>query len=102
MTALAFLRFLTNPRIVGSAVLDGGGAWRAMRTWLSTPGVQWLDEPAALDQLLGHWSAELDIRGADWNDAYLAAFASTSGCRLVAFDGDYVRFPSLKFLHLSP
>jgi predicted nucleic acid-binding protein len=37
-----------------------------------------------------------------WTDAYLAAFAITSGSRLVSFDADFARFPGLHFLHLKP
>ena len=36
-----------------------------------------------------------------WTDAYLAAFAITTGCRLVSFDADFQRFPALLLLHLN-
>ena len=100
ITALALLRHLTNPRILGEAALDGGAAWQALQTWLSTPRVVLLEEPASLDEFLGRWSDTLDVRGGQWNDAYLAAFAMASGCRLVAFDSDFRRYPGLAFLHL--
>lgn len=102
VTALALLRHLTNPRIMGESVLEGKAAWSAITTWLAVPGVLMLAEPPGLDDLLGHWSAEMDLRAGLWTDAYLAAFAAASGCRLVAFDGDFRRFPGLSFLHLVP
>lgn len=34
VTALAFLRHLTNRRVLGKAALDGAAAWRALATWL--------------------------------------------------------------------
>jgi len=37
VTALALLRHLSNPRILGEAALDGGAAWRALETWLALP-----------------------------------------------------------------
>ncbi len=56
VTALAFLRHITNPRIMGPAALDGAGAWRALETWLAVPGIVMRDEPAGLDEWLRRWS----------------------------------------------
>jgi len=100
VTALALLRLLTNPRIFGEAALDGGTAWRALETWLALPQITLLGEPAGLDELLGQWAGQLDLRAGKWTDAYLAAFAAASDCRLVAFDGDFHRYPGVEFLHL--
>jgi hypothetical protein len=101
LTALALLRHLTNPRILGEATLDGGAGWRALATWLALPRVTVLQEPAGLDELLARWSGEHNLRGGQWTDAYLAAFAAASGCRLVAFDGDFRRYLGVEFLHLT-
>jgi len=100
ITALALLRHLTSPRILGEAALDGRGAWRALETWLALPQIALLGEPAGLDELLGQWAGQLDLRAGKWTDAYLAAFAAASGCRLVAFDRDFDRYPAVEFLHL--
>lgn len=51
---------------------------------------------------LAEWSGSLDVRGGQWTDAYLAAFAAAGGHRLVAFDADFSRYPGLAFLHLRP
>lgn len=102
VTALALLRHLTNPRVLGEAALDGGAAWRALRTWLALPHIILLAEPAGLDELLAQWAGKLDLRAGQWTDAYLAAFAVASGCRLVGFDGDFHRYPAVEFLHLRP
>ena len=101
VTALALLRLLTNPRVLGDAVLDGAVAWEALETWLATPRVTYLPESAGLDQVLGGWASEIDIRGGHWTDAYLAAFAVSSGSRLVTFDTDFGRFGGLPLLHLA-
>ena len=61
-----------------------------------------LAEPAGLDELLGRWSGELDLRTGNWTDAYLAAFALAGECRLVAFDGDFRRYRGIQLLHLTP
>jgi len=100
ITALALLRLLTNPKILGEATLDGGAAWRALETWLALPQITLLGEPAGLDELLGQWAGQLDLRAGKWTDAYLAAFAAASDCRLVAFDSDFHRYPGVEFLHL--
>jgi toxin-antitoxin system PIN domain toxin len=100
VTGLALLRHLTSQRILGDAVLDGAAAWRALQTWLAIPQITLLDEPAGVDELLGQWAMQLDLRGGNWTDAYIAAFATASGCRLVAFDADFHRYPGIQFLHL--
>lgn len=100
VTSLALLRYLSNRKILAEAALGGAAAWLALRTWLATPGVVMLEEPPGLDDVLERWSGELAISGGHWTDAYLAAFAVASGCRLVSFDGDFARYPGLDFLHL--
>ena len=86
MTSLALLRLLTNARVMGEAVLTGGDAWTALATWRASARVVTLPEPVGLDEVLGRIAQQVDVRGADWTDAYLAAFAIASGCRLVSFD----------------
>jgi toxin-antitoxin system PIN domain toxin len=50
-----------------------------------------------------HWGIfsklcrEADARGNLVPDAYLAAIAIESGCEWISTDGDYVRFPGLKW-----
>ncbi len=101
VTALALLRHLTHTTILGNAALDGGAAWKALETWLAVPQVSFIPEPPGVDELLAEWAGKLNLRGGNWTDAYLAAFAAASGCRLVAFDDDFNRFPGLEFLHLT-
>ncbi|HKW18140.1 MAG TPA: TA system VapC family ribonuclease toxin [Terriglobales bacterium] len=102
ITALALLRHLSNRRILDDRALNGTAAWQALETWLDVPHVILLSEPAGVDELLRQWSAQFDLRSGMWSDAYLAAFAIASGCRLVAFDGDFQRFPGVNFLRLVP
>jgi toxin-antitoxin system PIN domain toxin len=101
MTSLALLRLLTNVHVMGEAVLTGHEAWQAMETWRASPRVTFLPEPAGLDEVLGRWARELDIRGGGWTDAYLAAFAAAAGSRLVTFDSDFGRFAGLPWLLLD-
>jgi predicted nucleic acid-binding protein len=92
---------LTTARILGEVALDGRAAWRALETWLAVPHVTLLPEPPGVEELLAQWSTHLDLRGGHWTDAYIAAFAAASGCRLVAFDHAFSRFPGIEFLHLK-
>lgn len=100
-TALALLRLLSNPRVLGRAALSGNDAWAALERWLALPETILLAEPPGIDELLGAWSTALPLDAGDWTDAYLAAFASAAGCRMVAFDGDFDRYPGVEFLHLT-
>lgn len=95
VTALALLCHLTNPRILGDAALDGNAAWRALQTWLALPQITLLSEAVGMDELLGQWAAQHDLRGRKWTDAYLAAFVAASACRLVAFEGDFRHYLGL-------
>jgi uncharacterized protein len=101
VTSLALLRLLTNPHVMRGSILTGPEAWRALQTWSTSPRVVFLAEPAGVDEVLGRWARDLDVRGGHWTDAYLAAFAAASGCRLVTFDGDFGRFPGLSWLRLG-
>jgi len=101
VTALALLRHLTNPRILGDAALDGKSAWRALETWLTQPQVMLLAEPDGIDELLRDWAAKLNLQTGAWTDAYLAAFAIAAGCRLVTFDKGFRRFSGVQLLLLT-
>ena len=87
---------------MGDSALDGATAWQALNTLLALPRVIFLQEPAQVDVWLAEWSGSLDVRGGQWTDAYLAAFAAAGGHRLVAFAADFHRYPGLAFLHLRP
>jgi len=101
LTALALLRHLCAREIFGAAALSGEAAWRSLQEWLALPAVHWWDEPAGLDEWLRQWSARVPLRGGDWTDAYLAAFAAASGHRLVSFDRGFRRFSGLDCLLLT-
>ncbi len=66
-----------------------------------------LERPSAvvLQPSRRHWSilADLlrktDIRGAGVSDAHLAALALEHGCELATTDGDFARFPGLRWHH---
>lgn len=101
LTELALLRLISSRPLLGDRALGGAAAWQALRAWRASPAVTMLDEPPALDEILGAMGSKVDISGKHWTDAYLAAFAMASGSRLVSFDGDFGRYPGLSWLHLD-
>ena len=88
VTLLAFLRHLTNKTIMGDHVLTPSAAWQKRGEFLALPEVQFLTEPAGLDQQLGKFCNLGRTSPNLWTDAYLASFAKCAGLRLVTFPAD--------------
>jgi len=101
VTHLAFLRHLTNRKIMCHAVLSGQAAFEVFDQWMALPEVGFLPDSGRVDAVLRQWSRSLSLTEGLWTDAYLAALAVATGTRLVAFDDDFLRFPGLQFLHLK-
>lgn len=93
---LGFVRLVSNPRIFQHAetVAD---AWTQVEEWLARPRV-WIPEPTERHaEVLGAL-----IRGGVQQarlipDAHLAAIAIEHGLTLCSADGDFARFPGLKW-----
>ncbi len=87
-TQLSLLRLLTTEAVMGPDVLSQEQAWGAYRQLLANARVDFHPEPGD-DRFEGVFES-LSATGAAspkrWADAYLAAFASTAGLRLVTFD----------------
>ena len=101
VTALGLLRLLTNAKAMDGKPLGVREAWEVYRELRLGSGVPLLEEPEGLDQAL----ADLVRGGLSprlWTDAYLAAFALAGGHRLVTLDQDFLHFPGLEVLRLSP
>ena len=101
VSMLGLLRLSTMPGVL-SRPLSAVEAWAIYRQFLSDPNHRFLDEPATLEYHFAALTAQGALPHRLWTDAYLAAFAIASGCRLVSFDADFSRFPGLNFLRLSP
>lgn len=100
VTMLGFLRLSTQAHVL-SAQLSPATAWTTYQQFLIIPNIRFLPEPAELDATFSTLKDEPHFSPRLWTDAYLAAFAITSGCRLVSFDADFSRFPQLNLLLLS-
>lgn len=99
ISLLGFLRLATRKGVLGRT-LTPEEAWAIVHRYLAEPGVVLLDEPAGIDEVFLRWISEPGFPTNHWTDAYLAAFAIASGCRLVSFDAGFDRYPGLERLHL--
>ena len=92
----AFLRVVTNPRIMQQPV-PLADAWQQAQDWLnSTPA--WVPQPTdrhsmVLDELF----RIPGLRANDVPDAHLAALAISHGLILCSADAGFVRFPGLRW-----
>lgn len=93
---LAFLRLVTNPRVFARPE-RAEDAWRQVEAWLSCPTV-WIPQPterhrAVLGELIGATGANANLVP----DAHLASLAIEHGLVLCSTDGDFARFPGLRW-----
>ena len=102
ITMLGLLRLATSKTVMLGKPFTHGEIWDIYHTYQAMPIVNFLPEPAELDSTFSALTEPPDFLHRLWTDAYLAAFAITSDCRLVSFDADFSRFPQLSFLHLQP
>lgn len=101
VTMLGLLRLLTNRKVMRNAPFTPDQAWLAYRSFLALPEVNFLHESAAAESQMAAWTDSSSFLPSRWTDAWLAAVAVSTRCRLVTFDADFRNFPSLRFLHLS-
>ena len=102
VTMLGLLRLATSHTVMQGSPFSHKEIWGIYQTYLAMPVASFLPEPAGVDSIFSILTEAPDFSHRLWTDAYLAAFAITSGCRLVSFDADFSRFPQLTFLQLKP
>jgi toxin-antitoxin system PIN domain toxin len=104
-TQQGFLRLLTNAAVLtpyGNPPLTNAQAWSAYAALMDDDRVGFRgEEPAGIED---RW-CELAIRDTAspklWTDAYLAAFASSAGLRLVTTDAAFRQFGEVDLLLLG-
>jgi toxin-antitoxin system PIN domain toxin len=93
---LAFLRLVSNPRIFERPE-PIGDAWSQVEAWLDCPPV-WVPHPTDRHrEILGGLLLDPGVRGNLVPDAHLAALAIEHGLLLCSTDGDFARFPGLRW-----
>jgi len=94
LSLLAFLRIVTNPRIVDHPEpIDV--AWNQVRAWLACRNV-WIPQPGDdHPRILGSLLTGSTFNSKLIPDAHLAALAIEHGLTLCTADRDFARFPDL-------
>ena len=93
---LAFMRIVTNPRVFGRPE-SIQQAWHQVTSWLDLHKV-WIHNPTERPRDILH--SLLEVPGVQGNlvpDAHVAALAIEHGLALCSTDGDFARFPGLRW-----
>lgn len=97
-TLLGFLRLATSARVIARP-LTMAAAWQQVSQWLACEPA-WIPLPTERHaDVLGKLLAEPSVYGNLVPDAHLAALAIEHGLTLCSTDGDFARFPELKWLN---
>lgn len=86
VTQLAVLRLLTTEAVMGADTRSMAGAWDSWDRLAADSRIAFIAEPAGLENEFRSHSRLLTRSPKVWADAYLLAFASAGGLRLVTFD----------------
>ena len=93
---LAFLRIVTNPRIVERPV-PVAAAWQQVSAWLECENA-WIPLPTDRHRsVLGPMLQAVRAQGDLVPDAHLAALSLEHGLELCSTDGDFARFPQIRW-----
>lgn len=92
----AFVRISTHPRAYARP-LAPDDAWRQVEEWLATTAAWVPTETEAHAQVLGGLVTAHRLRGNLVSDAHLAALAIEHGLELCSADGDFSRFPEVRW-----
>lgn len=96
-SVVAFVRLVTNPRIFDRPE-PTDDAWRQVEAWLDAEPA-WIPLPTEQHRtILGRLLADTDARANLVHDAHLAALAIEHGLAVVSTDGDFARFPDLRWI----
>jgi toxin-antitoxin system PIN domain toxin len=93
---LAFIRLISNPRIFERPE-PVASAWIQVEEWLDRDPV-WVPQPTEHHrEVLGAFMREATDRPSLVPDTHLAALAIEHGLTLCSTDGDFARFPGLRW-----
>jgi len=93
---LAFIRLVSNPRVF-ERPRSVGTAWKQVEDWLECSPV-WIPQPTERHrEILGPLLITQGSRANMIPDAHLEALAIEHGLILCSTDGDFARFPDLRW-----
>lgn len=90
-----FLRLATNPAVFVEDAVSTSRAWDLYDALISDERVVFVSEPEGLERDWRAFTEGLGYYSKVWSDAYLAAFASTSGMTVVTLDKGFGQFRGL-------
>ena len=85
-TQISVLRLLTTAAAMNNQPLSMRAAWAAYDRLFQDPRVVFVAEPPGLEEVFRSMAYSGAASPKLWADAYLAAFAETTGSRLITFD----------------
>jgi toxin-antitoxin system PIN domain toxin len=85
-TQLGLFRLLTTAAVMGDETITQHQCWTIYSKWVAGGRAVQQPEPAAIDRAFRARTLAAEPAPKTWMDAYLAAFAETSGLTLVTFD----------------
>jgi toxin-antitoxin system PIN domain toxin len=94
VTQMSLLRLLTNPHVLRRDALNAAEAWRWFDELLKRPNIRFIKEPEGIEDIWRTLTAG-PLTSNSWTDAYLAAFARTTGFTLVTFDRGFSRYRNI-------
>ncbi len=93
---MAFLRLLTNPRVMGADLLVPGEDISAYQNLCADDRIRFAQELNNTESLWLSLMSVAAANGSVWTDAWLAAFALSHHYKLVSFDAGMRRWPKLE------
>jgi toxin-antitoxin system PIN domain toxin len=103
-TQQSVLRLLTTAAVVtryGISPLSNKAAWSTYERFGADKRIGWADEPAGLEPVWKKLASNARPSPKLWMDAYLAAFAISSGVPLVSTDQAFKQFKGLDLILLT-
>ncbi len=95
---LAFVRLATNPRVF-TAPLTAEEALDVVDSWLEQPNATVVHPTGRHSRLLRELLLTLGTAGNLTSDAHLAALSIEHGAQLCSGDGDFARFPRVRWFN---
>lgn len=98
LALVGFVRVMTNRRIFAEPT-STDEAWAAVDALLAAPSTMRLSPGGRHWTLFRELAADIDARGNDISDAYLAAYARENNATWLSADRGFARFRRLRWAH---
>ena len=98
---LGLLRLSTNKVVMGGTPYTTSQAWQSYQAVVDLPEICFIAEPPGIEVAMQKLTHSPKSGTPDWTDAYLAAFASLAGLRMVSFDKGFKQYSGLTLLALQ-